>query len=384
MINHIKTMDLLKYLLISIPMISAMTCGIIFIIVFHKSLSATENRIRWTLGGYYLLMIFMWLLTNISLEHYKGRLFLVPVFFLLIHLTQVVFYHFICYILPSKEAFNRFHYKLTLVIFIMSIVLVYVLLSTKGYKDLDLYYFFYRYLYIYTSLTMIYYTSLCWVRLYQYNKEQFGFMFHANRLNWIHLLLVLRTIFSILFTFNNHKILFIDVAIILLIPLQHIVVTYNMLQKNIVNKLVSQYRTNVMLPSGQIVTVDNKGAIDNLPVESAYDNTYVESTSLLTQEDILSYFSTDKPYLNKNFKLDDLVKHFSINRTYISKFINVTFHTNVSQFINQWRLKEVDELLQAKPELGLEEIVLLAGFSNYRHYQRSKQIINQNKIDLNQ
>ncbi|MCS4240089.1 hypothetical protein M2306_001963 [Myroides gitamensis] len=44
-------MELLKYILISIPMISSMTCGIILMVVFYKNLSVTEIPILKTLGG---------------------------------------------------------------------------------------------------------------------------------------------------------------------------------------------------------------------------------------------------------------------------------------------------------------------------------------------
>ncbi|MGS4344351.1 helix-turn-helix domain-containing protein [Myroides odoratus] len=369
-------MDILKYLLISIPIISALTCGIIFIIVFNRSLSSIENKIRLTLGGYYLLMIIMWLLTNISLELWKNKIFIIPIFFLLIHLTQVVFYNFICYLLPTKQQFDNSHYKLSIVIFIMIVALLYVFVSTTSYRELDLVPFFYSYLYIYTSLCMLYYTSLSWVRLHTFKTN-----LATKTFNWVHLLLLFRTIFSILFVFNNKRIPLVDVTMILLIPLQHIIVTYKILQTTVANKLENKFKTNIMLPSGQIITVDDKGSIDNLPVDSVYNNSYIESTSLLTEEDITAYFLKEKPYLNKNFKLDDLVRNFGINRSYISKFINVTFNTNVSQYINQWRLEEVNQLKKMNPDLPIEDVVVKAGFSNYRHYQRTRQI-NKNKSDL--
>lgn len=377
MINHITAMDLFKYILISIPLISSMTCGIIFMVVFHKSLSVTENKIRQTLGSYFILMTLLWLIMNISVEHYEGKFLLIPFFFLLIHLTQVVFYHFICYIIPTKDKFNTFHYKIAIAIFIMSSILVYLLFTFEGHQALNLHDFFYQYLYIYTSLNMVYYTALCWIRLYKQNREKNKLEFGKNQLNWIFILLVLRTLFSVLFIFNNQRILLVDISIVVLIATQHIIVIFNMLQQNIMDRIRAEYKTNIMLPSGQIVSVDNKGLVEHVATTTAYLQQDAEPNSLLTQHDIVTYFSTEKPYLNKDFKLEDLVKHFGVNRTYISKFINVTFHTNVSQYINHWRIKEVEELQKIHENTLLEDLVQQVGFSNLRHYMRAKQNVGQ-------
>ncbi|WP_353100277.1 AraC family transcriptional regulator [Myroides odoratus] len=377
MINQLTALDLYKYILISIPLISSMTCGIIFIVVFPKSLSITKNKIRQTLGSYYILMTLLWFITNISIENNKGMLVLVPFFFLLIHLTQVVFYHFICYIVPTKALFNSFYYKITVAIFIMASILVYVLYTLDTTAGFSISAFFYQYLYIYTSLNMMYYTTLCWIRLYTYKREKYKMQFKKIRFSWVSALLVLKTLFSVLFIFNHHRIVLLDTFIVLLIAIQQLVMVFNILQKDILEKIKAEYKTNILVSSGQIISVDNKGLVENVSVNASYYAQEIGASGLLSQHDFLVYFSTKKPYLNKDFKLDDLVKLFGVNRSYISKFVNVTFHSNVSQYINQWRIKEVEELHKTKGELPLEDLVLMAGFSNLRHYLRAKQSFEQ-------
>lgn len=381
MINHIKTMELLKYILISIPMISAMTCGIIFMVVYHRSLSSTENKIRLTLSGYYVLMIALWFLTNISLEHYSGRMYIIPLFFLLIQLVQATFYHFICYLLPlsNQSRFNNVHYSISIVVFIMSAALVYVITNTQGYKEIDLYSFFTQYLYIYSTLSMIYYTCLGWIRLCKFNKISYNAFLSYEKLNWIHLLLLVRTIFIILFALKKYNIIVVDIVMILLIACQHIILTFNILQRNIIDKLIREDRKSIMLTSGHIVSIGSQGTIESNSLNTSHNNFDIQNSSLLSQSDIEDYFITDKPFLNKDFKLDDLVKHFGINRSYISKFINVTFSSNVSQYINQWRIREVEILQSLNNSDNIEDIVIQAGFSNYRHYLRAKQISEHNK-----
>lgn len=365
MIYHIKTIDFLKYLLISIPMISAMTCGIIFIIVYNKSLSTAEHKLRLTLGGYYFLIVFMWLITIISIENFQKKLYLIPILFSSIHLIQVCFFNFFNILTYNNYKKNNFHYKLTFILFILFNVLLYVLHSTKGYEKLDIYHFFYNYLYIYTSLTMFYYASLCWLKLYKLEKQKKTNLLRLKQFNWIHLLLIIRTVSSVLFSFNNHRYIIIDASLVFLIPIQHILITYNIL-----NRFSPNHKKNIMLSSGQIISITNNENTYNLPTDSINS---IEVSTILTEEDIISYFTKEKPYLNKKFKLNDLIKHFTVNRTYMSKFINVTFQTNVSQYINQWRLKEVELLQKSNPKKSIEEIALSAGFSNFRHYQRAKQ-----------
>lgn len=380
MINLFKPMDLLKYILISIPMISAMTCGIIFMVIFHKSLSVGKNRIRKTLGGYFILMVILWFLASISVDHYRDNIWgipliylIIPFYFLIIHLLQVVYYHFICLILPIKSRFNYLHYRVSFAIFIMCSSLIFVLINTDGYKELDFISFFHQYLYIYASLSMGYYIILSWIRLYKYNKVNSEVTKISIKLNWLHLLLLTRSVFTLLFIISYNRIIIIDIALVVVNAAQHIIVTFNVLQKDIIYNLRGLYQTNIMLPSGQIVSIDKKGALHQIPIELTQSSENQNAQSLITQQDIITYFSQEKPYLNKDFKLDDLVKHFGVNRTYISKFINVTFNTNVSQYINYWRLQEVEHLLKTTSTADKDQIAIMAGFSNYRHYLRAKE-----------
>ncbi|WP_413513997.1 hypothetical protein [Myroides odoratus] len=189
-------------------------------------------------------------------------------------------------------------------------------------------------------------------------------------MNWVHVVLLIKTVFTLSFYFNNYSVIMQSISVLVL-SAQHVILTFNMLLEKNRLKIPVAYKTNIMLSSGQIVCVDQTGTLTNDVLESTFINSHTQAENLLTQQDIVTYFTNDKPYTNKDFRLDKLVSHFGVNRTYVSKFINVTYNCNVSQFINCWRLKEVERLQRRHKENRIEDLVLQAGFSDYRHYLRA-------------
>ncbi len=74
------------------------------------------------------------------------------------------------------------------------------------------------------------------------------------------------------------------------------------------------------------------------------------------------------------------------NRTSISAFINREYGMNFNRFINNYRLKEVERLqleaVQRKQKISLMEIVIHAGFSNYRSYFRAKNMVKNDAVSI--
>jgi hypothetical protein len=86
------------------------------------------------------------------------------------------------------------------------------------------------------------------------------------------------------------------------------------------------------------------------------------------------YFRQKKPYLNPNFRITDLVEAIKVNRNSISQFVNHTYGINFSRFVNRWRLKELQRIRRSTANQGLrnEELVIMAGFADVKHYLRVK------------
>ena len=61
---------------------------------------------------------------------------------------------------------------------------------------------------------------------------------------------------------------------------------------------------------------------------------------------------------------------------------------NFNRFINNYRLKEVErlqsEVVQRKQKISMLEIVIHAGFSNYRSYFRAKNMVKNEAVSINQ
>jgi len=148
------------------------------------------------------------------------------------------------------------------------------------------------------------------------------------------------------------------------------IIVYNILQKNY-RFLYKSDQYKILVSNGQILAVrteHHKAEKSTLQVnENLYHN------SIVNQKEFEEYFKIHKPYLNPEFKITDLTEVLNTNRAYLSKFINETYGVNFKQYLNTWRMKEVESLLQMEEEKNTtEELVKQAGFGSIRSYWRAK------------
>ncbi|MDR0989205.1 MAG: hypothetical protein LBM06_07085 [Prevotellaceae bacterium] len=85
------------------------------------------------------------------------------------------------------------------------------------------------------------------------------------------------------------------------------------------------------------------------------------------------YFRHQKPYLNRNYRMTDLVTALDVSRTRLSQFINQAYGINFSTYLNRWRLRELEQLQQSSryADKPLEGLVQQAGFTDMKHYRRA-------------
>jgi YesN/AraC family two-component response regulator len=100
----------------------------------------------------------------------------------------------------------------------------------------------------------------------------------------------------------------------------------------------------------------------------------VSKKSVLSKALFEKYIVHEKPFLNQDLRITDLVDVFHVNRTYISSFINVEYSMNFSTFINNHRMEEYQRLSKLPEYLNKskQELVELAGFNSYRSFLRIK------------
>ena len=73
---------------------------------------------------------------------------------------------------------------------------------------------------------------------------------------------------------------------------------------------------------------------------------------------------TEKPYLNKDFRLSDMMQVIPMNRTYLSQFIQTEFGCNFYQYVTKYRIEEAKRFMRANPDMRVQEIADHCGFSS--------------------
>lgn len=79
---------------------------------------------------------------------------------------------------------------------------------------------------------------------------------------------------------------------------------------------------------------------------------------------VVAYFESEKPYLNGNLLIDDLVKVVYANKLYISRSISRYAGKNFCQFVNHYRVKHSIDVFRDNPELKVAELALQVGFNS--------------------
>ena len=83
------------------------------------------------------------------------------------------------------------------------------------------------------------------------------------------------------------------------------------------------------------------------------------------------WMDKEKPYLNKDFRLQDLMRVVPLNRTYLSGFVNAEFGCNFYQFVTNYRIREAQRLMQDHPDMKLQDVAEQSGFSSASVFSRT-------------
>ena len=86
--------------------------------------------------------------------------------------------------------------------------------------------------------------------------------------------------------------------------------------------------------------------------------------SLELKEELQQHMKADKPYLNSEYRLDDLAEKLNISRHHCSQVINEHFDSNFFNFINQYRIEEAKEILKKENSMHISDVMFACGFNN--------------------
>lgn len=86
-----------------------------------------------------------------------------------------------------------------------------------------------------------------------------------------------------------------------------------------------------------------------------------------------SFMSKEKPYLNPDYKIINLVDDLDVNRTTLSEFVNRTYGMNFNRYLNRMRLEELRKLraLPANEGRSISSLLNKVGFKDFRNYSRA-------------
>lgn len=102
---------------------------------------------------------------------------------------------------------------------------------------------------------------------------------------------------------------------------------------------------------------EDRTAPESLPVQEEKDN-------LTYRARLDEWMEKEKPYLNKDFRLMDLMQVLPMNRTYLSQFIMAEYGCNFYQFVANYRIEEAKRLMRENPGLKIQDIAERSGFSS--------------------
>lgn len=123
---------------------------------------------------------------------------------------------------------------------------------------------------------------------------------------------------------------------------------------------------------GRIAIVSFLWNMEVLPDQE--DMVLVDRQGGLKQQVFEEYMDREKPFLNPNLLIVDLIGPLQTNRSYLSAFINKTYGMNFRLYINNRRLKEFEKLYlqrtEHEKEVDIEDLVLQSGFKSMESFRR--------------
>ncbi|WP_235934450.1 helix-turn-helix domain-containing protein [Sunxiuqinia indica] len=107
----------------------------------------------------------------------------------------------------------------------------------------------------------------------------------------------------------------------------------------------------------------------------------IDSGESQLEKSLLRYFEEEQPFLQPDLSLTAVCKQIGTNRSYLSGLINSCFGMNFNTFVNQYRIRYLNDYLKQFPHTPKDVQVQIAGFGSVsslnRARKKSEEILNQ-------
>lgn len=404
-----------------IPVVSALTWATIMTLAAGDSNTRMEKHIKKVLLWYFLSTAFAWIFVIIYIYLPTWFPYVNAPAYLSLTVVIVIFYHFIFLLTASgdKECFPLWHYALpvllpvVLLIWSFFIPLEVQVHLTEGRGAIAPEYKAYSFLFLSKPPMRL----LSIIRLRQYyrivDKET---KIIRKPASWVMLLISLQVAMLLTTLIINtipRENIFVSglsgLSFSIVIAL-HIVIGYNVIRRNFLFYMPQPSSNGIKSRNGRRYNLETTVSGDEgeegnnnveLPgavkIKPGGKRPYIHRTQVevtptgqvkhvkLTRKILEAYMRQHKSWLDPNLKLTDLADALETNRTALSGFVNKTYGMNFNQYLNRYRLEEVERLSKLAGNAGKDLYVLAAqaGFSTRRNYQRALEAEKERKEQQN-
>lgn len=123
----------------------------------------------------------------------------------------------------------------------------------------------------------------------------------------------------------------------------------------------------------------NQQRLSDMNMQANTDNDVVSFEEITSSQEeklkkkLVLLFENDKIYRNCDLRITTVSEALQTNRTYISRLINKEFGMNFNEFVNQYRVREAEQLLlsEANNPYTLDYIAEQVGFGSGNSFSRS-------------
>ena len=338
-------MQNLVFLCFLIPVLA----NLFYILLFCGEFIFERNKIN---NKYLFIITICFLVLLDTLQLLNLIPFLITDLFLinlsLIHIICIASLSILIYLLISisinKNKKQKFYSYISLAIVTLVIFFIFLKLNNNYSGKLPSSFCHDKHLYFKSIniVILLFFQILVSKDLIKFYRNEYK-KFRNDSVNWLYIIVFLFLLLCIISSFRIYSILY--------------VFTFNLISFTLSYILCYNLFTNRLLIPVKKFTSEEK-------VEKIYQT--------INKEKFEKYITDQKPYLNSELKISDFTKHIGTNRTYLSRFINITYGMSFSDYINTLRLKEfyILKSLPQNKELSNEELIFMAGFKSYQNYQK--------------